>query len=131
MNAHRTAGGFAGLTLAALLPGCVSPETRAKIDEYERTIPVCAAGADCRMKWRAARAWTVEHADFPVFTESEDRIMASSTLISGSGVGVVVTREPAAGGYRLLVDIECFSATVCPDRWELMLDFNRAVAAAR
>ena len=127
---QRTPLRFLAVFLTLLVTACaVSPETQAKIEAYNNSIPICSATADCAAKWQAARRWALENSDFPILTESDDRIMASSTLMSMRGVGVVVTRETAAGGdYQLLVDIECFSAYGCPDAWDLKLDFNQTVA---
>ena len=114
----------------ALLGACaVSPETQARMDEYDRTIPSCASESDCSRKWETARAWAAENSDFGIRGESDTRIMATSNIVSTGGIGVVVNREAAASGYQLLVDVECFSAYGCPDVWELKVDFNRAVNA--
>lgn len=116
--------------LTALITGCaVSPETRAMIDEYNRTIPSCDSSLDCQTKWAAARSWALDNADFPIYTESETRIRATSTLTTTSGVGVVVYREGSANNYRFLVDVECFNAYGCPNVWEAKLDFNRTLNA--
>ena len=121
------------LSLMALAASCaVSPETQAKIDAYNSSIPSCSSNPDCDAKWQIARSWALEHADFPILTESDERIMASSTLLSMSGVGVVVTKQAIADNpdnYQLLVDIECFSAYGCPNSWDLKLEFNRTVAS--
>ena len=101
------------------------------MDEYNRTIPVCSSDSDCRSKWSAARAWVVENSDFGIRAEGDDRIMATSNIVSTSGLGVVVDRIEVGGGYQILVDLECFSAYGCPDIWDSMLDFNRRVNAAR
>ncbi len=120
------------LFLILLLAGCAaSPELLAKMEEYDRTVPVCQSSQDCESKWQAAREWAIENADFPVLTEGDLRIMASSTLIGMSGIGVVVNRDGTGAGSRILVDVECFSAYGCPDIWELKLQFNRAVATAQ
>ncbi len=71
--------------------------------------------------------WAIENSDFPILTESEDRIMATSTLRGTSGVGVTVNRRAIAGRHQLVVDLECFSAYGCPDLWDLKLDFNQVV----
>lgn len=114
-----------------LIPACaVSPEMQAQMDAYEASIPTCSDQISCETKWLTARRWAMQNADFPIFSESEDRIRATSTLASNSGVGVVVHREPANGGYAFLVDVECFSAYNCPDIWALKLEFNEVVAAA-
>lgn len=119
------------VTLALVAVGCaVSPEIRALMDEYERTVPVCASELDCRAKWQAARAWAIENSDFPILRESELRIMASSTLSPERGVGVVVTRDGILAGASLRVEVECFSASECPNVWEKQIEFNRTIAAA-
>lgn len=119
------------VTMALVSTGCaVSPEMQALMDEYERTVPVCASEQDCQAKWLAARAWAIENSDFPILTESELRIMASSTLTSMRGVGVVVTRNGILAGASIRVEVECFSAYGCPNVWEMQIDFNRTLAAA-
>lgn len=118
------------LALSVVASGCaVSPEVQAKMDAYAQSIPSCASATDCESKWQTARNWAIENSDFPILTESEDRIMASSTLIGMSGIGVVVTRDSAGAGAQILVDVECFSAYRCPDIWDLKLAFNSAVNA--
>ncbi len=118
------------LAMSLVTFGCaVSPEVQAKMDAYAQSIPTCASASDCESKWQTARNWAIENSDFPILTESEDRIMASSTLIGMSGIGVVVTRDSLAAGARILVDVECFSAYRCPDIWDLKLAFNAAVNA--
>ena len=110
---------------------CGFPGNPGQNDEYNRTIPVCSSDSDCRSKWSAARAWVVENSDFGIRAEGDDRIMATSNIVSTSGLGVVVDRIEVGGGYQILVDLECFSAYGCPDIWNSMLDFNRRVNAAR
>lgn len=120
----------AGLT-ALLVSSCaISPETQAKMDEYDRTIPSCSSESDCQPKWSAARAWVLQNSDFGIRGESAERIMATSNIISTSGLGVVVDRVSANGGYQITVDLECFSAYGCPNIWDTKLDFNRTVNAA-
>ena len=121
----KTLLGFALLGLAAACT--ISPEIQAKMDAYDRSIPRCSGAAECEEKWQVARDWALANSNFPILTESEDRIMASSTLISMRGIGVVVTREASDSGFAILVDVECFSAYGCPDLWDLKLDFNRVV----
>lgn len=117
-------------SIASLLAACaVSPETQAMIDEFNRTIPSCSSSLECQTKWTAARSWALENADFPIYTESDTRIRATSTLTTTSGVGVVVTREGSGNNYRFLVDVECFNAYGCPDVWQAKLDFNRTLNA--
>lgn len=108
-----------------------SPELLAKMEEYDQTVPVCESSQDCEAKWQTAREWALEHSDFPVLTEGDLRIMASSTLIGMSGIGVVVNRDGTGSGSRILVDVECFSAYGCPDIWDLKLQFNQAVAGSQ
>jgi hypothetical protein len=128
MKIMRTIG---MLTMALAAAGCaVSPEIQALMDEYERTVPVCSSEQDCQVKWRAARAWAIENSNFPILTENELRIMASSTLSPTRGVGVVVNRDGILAGASLRVEVECFSASSCPNVWEMQIDFNRTVAAA-
>ena len=117
--------------LTAVLAGCaVSPETRARQEEYARTIPTCDSDSECEAMWQAARSWAVANSDFPIFSESETRIRATSTLTTNAGMGVVVHRTPTDNGYEFTVEMECFTAYGCGDVWEPMLDFNRVVAAA-
>jgi hypothetical protein len=120
------------LALAGLLSCATSPEVQAKMDTFARTTPTCSSDFDCQAKWTAARAWVVENSDFPIRTPNEQRISASSTLISDAGTGVIVNRVAAdGGGYQIIVDVECFSAYGCPNIWDLKLDFNRAVNGER
>lgn len=112
------------LTLAA----CgISAETQARIDEYHRTIPSCSSRAECQTKWARARDWAVQNSDYPIYSESETRIRASSTMTTTSGTGIVVTREGSDNQWRFFVAVECFSAGGCGDVWETRLDFNRVV----
>lgn len=116
------------LGLMSALAGCaISPETQAKIDAFSQSIPSCNGASQCQTKWQVARNWAIENSDFPILTESEDRVMATSTLRGMSGVGVTVNRVAQGSGYQLVVDVECFSAYGCPDLWDLKLDFNRVV----
>jgi len=118
-----------GLVSVALLLGAcgVSPATQAKTDRYNRTIPSCSSAASCQAQWSRARSWVLQTSDYPIYNESETRIRATSTLSTTSGVGVVVTREGSSNQWRILVDIQCFSAGGCGDVWDTKLDFNRAV----
>lgn len=117
--------------LGVLITSCaVSPERQALLQAYEDSIPTCSNPLSCETRWLAARRWAIQHADFPIVSESEDRIRATSTLASNSGVGVVVHRQARTEGYAFLVDVECFSAYNCPDILELKLDFNEVVGAA-
>lgn len=129
MPGHLMRCFFGSLALLMVTACAVSPETQAKIDEYNRTIPACSSNLDCQTKWAAARAWALEHSDFPIYNESETRIRATSTLTTTSGVGVVVNREGSANNYRFLVEVECFTVYGCPDVWDSKLDFNRTLNA--
>ena len=126
--AHYLTRLLLGVGALGMLTGCtISPEMQAKIDAFDQSIPTCNNESDCQTKWQAARNWAIENSDFPIFTESEDRVMATSTLRGMSGVGVTVNRREIANGYQLVVDVECFSAYGCPDLWDLKLDFNQVV----
>ncbi len=120
------------LTLAAsLLTACASsPETQAKIAEFERTIPTCSSDASCQTKWAAARAWVEQNSAFNIRGDSDTRIMATGTRPTDSGLGIVVYRVAATGGSQIVVDVECFSAYGCADLWDVKLDFNRRINAA-
>lgn len=128
---------FQAMAVSALLAfglsSCaVSPETQAKMDEFARTIPSCSSDAECSRKWAAARAWLVQNSDYPIQGDSDTRIYASNSLNAISGVGVIVDRVASSGGgYQIVADMECFSAYNCPDLWDRMVDFNRAVNGAR
>ena len=91
---------LAALALLLVLPGAcaVSPETQAKIDEFNSSIPQCSSELECQTMWATARRWTLEHSDFPIYTESESRIRATSTLTTSAGTGIVVYREAQNGG---------------------------------
>lgn len=129
---QRAGAPLFSLFLILLLAACAaSPELLAKMEEYDRTVPICLSSQDCELKWQTAREWAIGNSDFPVLTEGELRIMASSTLIGMSGIGVIVNRDGTGTGSRILVDIECFSAYGCPDIWDLKLQFNQAIAAAQ
>jgi hypothetical protein len=118
------------LCVVGLLTACaVSPETQALMDEYDRTIPSCSTSLECQTKWAAARSWAIANADFPIYTESDTRIRATSTLTTTSGIGVVVHREGSGNNYRFLVDVECFNAYGCPNIWQAKVDFNRTLNA--
>ena len=125
---------FIATTFAALsISACaVSEATQALMDEYQRTIPSCAGDRDCQPKWAAARAWVVQNSDFAIRSESDTRIMATSNIISQSGMGVTVDKITAdAGGYQITVTVECFSAYGCPNLWQAMVEFNQAVNTAQ
>ena len=116
---------------SGLLSTCAIPaELQAKMDEYARTIPTCSGNTDCQTKWSLARAWVEANSDFAIRSESDTRIMATSNIISTSGMGAVVTRVAANGGDQITVDLECFGAYGCPNIWDSKLDFNQAVNSA-
>lgn len=120
----------AWLTVLLVSSCAISAEIQAKMDEYDRTIPTCSSESDCQTKWLAARAWVVANSDFAIRADSEQRIMATSNIISMSGLGVVVDRVAANGRYQITVAVECFSAYGCPNIWDTKLDFNRTVNEA-
>ncbi len=116
------------VAVSSLLSACaVSPETQALMDEYQSTIPSCTTQLDCETKWAQAKVWVMQNSDFPIYSESDTRIRATSPLTTSSGVGVVVTREGSGNAYQFLVDVECLNAFGCPDVWQTKLDFNRAL----
>ena len=79
MNYSRFAAyGFVIAATLGLAACAVSPEIQARMDEYNRTIPVCSSDSDCRSKWSVARAWVVENSDFGIRAEGDDRIMATA-----------------------------------------------------
>lgn len=120
------------ITILSVSACSVSPATQALRDEYARTIPTCSSAQNCMPKWAAARTWVVENSDFAIRSESDTRIMATSNIISLSGLGVTVDRVTAdAGGYQITVTVECFSAYGCPSLPESMVSFNRAVNAVQ
>ncbi|MBT3530361.1 MAG: hypothetical protein HOF74_01805 [Gammaproteobacteria bacterium] len=121
-----------GLAMATAISSCaVSPETQAKMDEFNRTIPSCSSSADCGAKWDAARSWTEENSSFVIQGDSDTRIFASSTLTTQSGLGVVVYREESTTGFNIVVDIECFSAYGCSNLWDKKVEFNRTINGIR
>ncbi len=126
-------GRISFIGLAALwLAGCgVSEEYRARLTEYERTIPVCASVDECAAKWSAARDWVVANADFTLRTDTEDRIDTLNSDGTRSGTAVQVDRVAGENGeFRILVDVECFAAYGCPSEIDMRLDFNRTINAA-
>jgi len=128
---RKFVGTLVGLALLGLIAGCaVAPETQAKINQYNATIPSCSDPGDCERKWAEARRWTLQNSDFPLFTESETRIHASSTLSTSAGVGIIVHREVYGDGYEFLVEVECFTVYGCPDTWDRKLDFNQTLNGA-
>ena len=116
----------------AFLAACaVSPETQAKMDEYASTIPVCSSAPACQSKWQAARAWVDTNNSFGIRSATDERIVSTTNITSDSGIGITVSREPAANGqFRIVADMECFIAYGCPQLWDMMVDFNRTVNAA-
>lgn len=122
------------LALAAfsLLVACaVSPATQAKIDEYTRTIPSCAGAAECQAKWRMATAWVEANSDFGIRSASDTRIVSTTNVASDSGIAIVVERIPTTNGrFQIKVDMECLSGYGCPQLWDNMVEFNRAVNTA-
>ena len=120
---------FTTLSISAC---AVSAATQALMDEYERTIPSCASDQDCGPKWADERTWVVQNADFSIRSEGDSRIMATSNIISQSGMGVTAYRVAAdAGGYQITVSVECFSGYGCPNLWQAMVEFNQAVNTAQ
>ena len=118
--------------ISLLLSSCtISPERQAKLDEFDNTIPRCSSDLDCGPKWLTARTWVIENSDFGIRAESDDRIMATSNIISNSGVGVVVNRVPVANGYQIVVDLECFTSYDCPNILDSKIDFNRTLNAVQ
>ncbi len=122
---------ISGAALALAACG-VSEEYQARLAEFERTIPVCAGEAECAAKWSAAREWVVANADFSLRTDSDTRIDTLNADSTRSGTAVQVDRvESPDGGFRILVDVECFAAYGCPSELDMRLDFNRTVNAAQ
>ncbi len=121
----------AGCLSLALSSCTISPELQARIDEFNSTIPYCSSTSTCQPKWVAAREWAVENSDFGIRSEGPDRIMASSNIISTSGLGVVVNRVPVGNGYQIVVDVECFSVYGCPDVWDTKINFNQTINAVQ
>ena len=115
-----------------VLTGCgMSAESQAKMDEYNRTIPMCQGIADCQAKWTAARNWVMEHASYGIRVNSETRIETYDADSTRAGTAVQVTRESVGNDrYRILVNIDCYATIGCPPYWETALDFNRTVNAA-
>lgn len=132
MNAYNSVKPVALFLGSLLLSTCaISPETQAKMDEYARTIPTCASTTECQTKWNMARAWVETHADYGIRSASDVRIVSTTNLMSDSGIGIIVEKQPTASGeFQITVDMECLSATGCPQLWDNMLDFNRTVNAA-
>jgi hypothetical protein len=122
-----------GASVSLALFGCsISSETRALIDEYERTIPTCQGEADCRFKWDAARNWLVATASYPIRVENENRIETYDADSTRAGTAVEVRREHIeADRYRIIVEVDCFAISGCPPRWDTLIDFNRTVSSAR
>ena len=119
------------LAFLMLVSCAVSPETQAKMDEFERTIPTCASEAECARKWNVARTWTMENSDFAIRSYSDTRINANSNIISQSGIGVIVNKiATGTNSYEIVATLECFSAYSCPELWDLKVDFNRTVNGA-
>ena len=130
MSAGRMAAIFcASLLLAAC---AASEEYQARLAEFERTIPVCNAAAECETKWSAARDWVIANADFTLRTDSETRIDTLNADSTRSGTAIQVDRvEGQNGAYRIVVDVECFAAFGCPSELDMRLDFNRTINAVQ
>jgi len=120
---------FASMLLAA----CgVSEEYRARLAEFERTIPICVREAECERKWAAARAWVISNADFSLRTDNQERIDTLNSDSTRSGTAVQVDRvEGQNGEFQIVVDVECFAAYGCPSELDMRLDFNRTVNAVQ
>lgn len=117
------------ISLSVVLASCaIAPETQAKMDEYQRTVPICDDASDCQSKWSQALAWVRANSDFGIRSASDIRIVSTTNLISDSGIGMVVERIPASNNTsRITIKMDCLSAYGCPQLWDKMLDFNRTV----
>jgi len=118
-------------TLAiSMLAGCAtSPETLAKREALNKTIPVCTAKKDCDAKWEAAQLWVIHHADYKIQTANNVLIQTYSPVGGTPNIGARVTKEPIGGGkYAILVSIWCDNMFGCvPNSLDAALDFNRTV----
>jgi hypothetical protein len=130
----------AALILAAsvALAGCATKmQAAADLEQAQRIVPTCAAGADCDAKWDAAQRWVVKNAGFTLQTATPQLLQTHGpALIGGSAttlLAATVTREPdLPGRFRIVADINCGNPFGCHPEWQsALLDFNRTVSAAR
>lgn len=98
---------------------------------FERSIPTCKEGYDCKAKWDAAQLWIVKHSGYKLQIVTDVLLETYNATNYSTNIAVRVTKEPLGSGtYRLLVVVTCDNLFGCtPNAWEAALDFNHSIAA--
>lgn len=119
---------------SAVLTACASSaDYTARMQEIERTTPVCAGDADCTSKWEAAQLWVAKNAGMKIQTVTSVLIQTYNSTDSSTRLAATVTKEPLGGGrYKIVANLRCDNIYGCrPDRLDATIQFNRAVGEAR
>jgi hypothetical protein len=116
-----------GVTGCAMPPP--NPATQAKLDEIQRTVPVCSNERECNEKWEVAQLWVVKNAGYKIQTATNVLIQTYNPSNSRVEIAVQVTKEPLGGGrYQFIAKAWCDNMFGCSlNRFDAVLSFNRAV----
>ena len=121
------------IALAALIPalvGCgVSAEQQARMDQFQRTIPICNTDDQCNLMWQTAQAWVANNAAYQIQIATDTVIQTFNPTGSTTAIGARVVKEPlGSGSYRIVVSIYCDNLFGCmPDAWTAAQAFNNTV----
>lgn len=124
------------LLVTASLSGCAvqqNPETQAKINEIQRTIPTCTDEKECNVMWEAAQLWVVKNAGYKIQTATTVLIQTFNATGSKVELAAQITKEPQGGGrYQFVAKVGCDNMFGCkPNRLDALLDFNRTLNAVQ
>lgn len=121
-----------GLALSVLLTGCASMQAQqmARVDEFQRTIPVCVGEQQCRMAWAYARNWVIQNCGMKIqnITDTYIETFGSHT----AALACRVVGEPRGpDSWAIVMNASCGNIFGCvPDAWQSALRFNREVGGA-
>ena len=104
---------------------------QAKLEEMEKTTPICNGEKDCAAKWEMAQFWVSRNSEYKIQTSTNVIIETYSS--PDRRIDVRVTKEPMGGGkYKIVAQVGCnYRINSCMrDELDAILDFNRQVSAA-
>lgn len=117
----------------AALSGCavtqIDPE---KQRIAQAGVVTCIGEKDCEVKWAAARKWVTTNSPYRIRLITSDYLETFTPVGGSPSIGVRVSKEPSASGYRIVPNIWCDNMFGCvPDAWDALISFNKFVAEAK
>lgn len=124
---------FAGVAIAVLVTGCVSPAQRAQNQaDMNASVPICKGKKQCDVEWQAASAWVSHNCGMKIQTVTDAMIQTFNSPPNSPSTACTVTRVPGPGqSAAFQINVGCANLFGCvPASKDQVIAFGADVKAA-